>query len=235
MSQSKNFSGKIKGQSAKGHSFGSGARGKASEKKSYKRPERKEPKPPKKITATYLHNSGLYYLERFAASSAHFKTVMMRKVRKSCMHHTEQSYEDCEILVDELVARFIKTELLNDDVYVSGNVKSMRRRGLSERKIIAKLQSKGVKAETTRDALAEFYERHNINPQHSEFMSALKYARKKRLGTFYDPALKGDMTPELKDKHMARLARQGFAYDVCRKLFEIDQDDAQQMLYDERL
>ncbi len=67
-------------------------------------PYKKREKPaPKKITESYLHNSGLYYLQRFSASSEHFRSVMMRKVKKSCMHHTDQDYDACAVMVDKLV------------------------------------------------------------------------------------------------------------------------------------
>lgn len=222
MSQNKRFDQNIKDEKP------NTAKGKAGDKDG--RPKRKERKPPKKITSTYLHNSGLYYLERFAASSAHFKTVMMRKVRKSCAHHENQDFDECAALVDQLVERFIENGLLNDHLYIRGNVQSMQRRGISTRSIIAKLQGKGVHPDQTRQALEEFHEEHGTDPAKTELIGALKYARKKRLANFYDD----EIDPDLKNKQMARLARQGFSYDICQKVFATEVDEAEDMLHDHR-
>lgn len=87
-------------------------------------------KRPRKITETYLHNSGLFYLERFAASKAHFKVVMTRKVKRSCLYHVDQNYETCVEMVDALADRFEELGLINDAIYTRGCVESFRRRGL---------------------------------------------------------------------------------------------------------
>jgi regulatory protein len=75
----------------------------AQNKKSEKKTGRKKPK---KITAQYLHNAGLYYLQRFAASRGQFRSVMLRKIRRSCMEHREQDYEACAALVEKIVEKF---------------------------------------------------------------------------------------------------------------------------------
>lgn len=193
--------------------------------------QKKKPRPPKKITQSYLHNSGLYYLERFAASSAHFRTVMMRKVRKSCAHHKDQNFEECSALVDQLVEKFIGNGLLNDEAYVNGNVTSMRRRGLSTRSIVAKLQAKGVSPDQTRTALEAYHDDHEIDPQKAELLGALIYAKKKRMGCFGPEIIEHSD----KEKQMARLARQGFSYDICQRVFEMDEETAEDFIYENRL
>ena len=97
---------------------------------------------PRKISETYLHNSGLYYLERFAASKKHFKFVMKNKVKRSCMHHTEQDFEQCAAWVDALADKFEKVGLIDDDAYTNGLVASLRRKGKSRSAIINKLNIK---------------------------------------------------------------------------------------------
>src|SRR5687768_1034793 len=100
-------------------------------------------KPPKKITETYLHNAGLYYLQRFSASSESFRRVMMRKVERSCRAHPEQDRAECARMVDELVRKFLGAGLLNDGQYAEAMVSTLRRRGLSSRAIQARLAARG--------------------------------------------------------------------------------------------
>ena len=41
--------------------------------------KRREKKPPKPITESYLRNVALWYMERYASSSANLKAVLMRR------------------------------------------------------------------------------------------------------------------------------------------------------------
>ena len=174
--------------------------------------KKREKRPPKKITETYLHNSGLYYLQRFAASSAQFRKVMMRKVYKSCRHHTDQDEEACAAMVDEVIGKFQQAGLLNDDLYARGSVFSLRRQGKSKRAITAKLSQKGVDEDLIEEKLhAHAQESHT---EDAEFEAALIHARKKKLGPYrrdeeYDA-----------QKELASLARAGFSYDVARRVLD---------------
>ena len=175
---------------------------------------KKTPKKPKKITETYLHNSGLYYLQRFATSTENFRRVMMRKVDKSCRAHPEQQVEDCRKLVDDLITKFVKSGLLNDPVYARSIVNSQRRAGKSLRTIQGYLRSKGLSSEVTEQAIQEFNEDRDKDPAQIEYESAMIFARKKRLGPF--------RTSEEYDtqKELGRLARAGYSYDTARRVLE---------------
>jgi regulatory protein len=189
-------------------------------------PEKPRPqKAPKRITDTYLHNSGLYYLERYSASSSHFRTVMLRKVKRSCMHHTDQNYEDCSKLVDDLIVKFERSGLLNDDLYIASMVASFRRKGLSKRMIIQKLLMKGIAAETVNTYLSEYNEQKNKSTESTELKAAAIFCRKKKLGAY-----KGINTPE-PDKQLARLARAGFGFGAAKKILEMSEDDLHTLIY----
>lgn len=210
---------------------------KANKAKPRNKKKRKEPRPPKKITESYLHNSGLYYLQRFSSSSANFKAVMMRKVWKSCNHHTDQDKDECEAMVDKTVAKFEELQLLDDAAYTRGMVTSLRRRGLSRRAILTKLKIKGIAAERTAAALDKYEQENLRNPEEAELIAALTMARKKHLGPFIRAdRIKPDMDDEERkkeqDKAMAKLARGGFGYNIVRRVFNMSFDDADQFLYD---
>jgi regulatory protein len=172
----------------------------------------------KKITADYLHNSGLYYLQRFSASSGQFHTVMLRKIKRSCHDHPEQDYEDCVTLLDRTVEKFIRAGLLNDDLYTQGAVKSLRRQGKSRRSIVMKLQHKGVAP----DLVAEKLDAHDAEkPEDGDLISALIFIRRKKSGPF------GNANRE---KTLAAMARAGFSYEISNKAMALSREDAEYLL-----
>lgn len=179
---------------------------------------RGERKPPKKITETYLHNSGLYYLQRFAASAGQFRIVMQRKIDRSCQYHADQRREDCIALLDALIAKFESIGLLNDEGYARGMVITLRRRGLSERAILMKLQNRGLPESRIKDALATYNDENRIDPAQSEYRAALRLAQKKRVGPYASDEF-------AYDKALSAFARAGFSFDVARRVLDMTADD----------
>jgi regulatory protein len=173
---------------------------------------------PKKITETYLHNSGLYYLQRFAASKAHFKSVMMRKVRRSCQHHTDQDLEACKAMVERLAGVFEASGLLNDESYVNGAVASLMRQGRSDKYIRAKLLSKRLSLEQISSALEAYRENDGKTAEDTEIEAALRFIRRKKIGPYRPQELR----PEYLRKDLGALARAGFSYDIAQRVLEKD-------------
>lgn len=190
---------------------------------------KREFKPPKKITDRYLHNSGLAYLQRFPASSAHFKSVMMRKIDKSCRHHTEQNRDDCEVLLNALTVKFQDMGLLDDTAYLQGMVTSLRRRGLAARQIEMKLMQKGLDKEDIINTIRQYDSDELDDEYNGDFHAALIFARKKRLGP-YDKTQRH--TPE---KSFASLARAGYSYDIAKKVIEMSDDELEEIMKHSRV
>lgn len=200
-----------------------------------KRPAQKIPR---RITETYLHNSGLYYLQRYATSSANFRTVMLRKVKRSCQHHQDQNYEDCAGLVEALILKFEASGLLNDQMYLEGAIRSFRRKGLSKRAIFKKLSQKGLNEDQILPVLSAHdedlinipYSDHNTDHQ-AEITAAAIFCRRKRLGAF-NPAPRDNNDPERDNDHqkqMAKLARAGFGFDVVRKVLAKSREELEEL------
>ena len=183
-----------------------------------KKETRKTPRPPRKITETYLHNAGLYYLQRFAASAAHFKKVMMRKINKSCDWHKDQNREDCIALLDRLVLKFQNTGLLDDESYSRGMVVSLRRRGLSRRLIHARLSAKGLGQDDIEKALQQYEE--DLDGD-AELIAALRLAQRKKIGPYRREDTIDDHTY---NKALGMLARAGFSYDISQKVMGMERD-----------
>ena len=179
-------------------------------------------KTPKKITESYLQNAGLFYLERFAASSGHFREVMLRKVKKSCHAHPEQNYETCAALVDKLVKKFEDSGLLDDQTYTRSMVSSLRRRGKSARAIHAHLKTKKLDNSLIANALENHDCEDHENAAEAEYQAALTFARKKRIGPFNKNQ---DIDIQ---KELGRFARAGFSYDTARIVLNINSDEIEQ-------
>jgi regulatory protein len=187
------------------------------------RKARQQKKPPKKITAAHLHNTGLHYLQRFPASTAHFRAVMMRRIDRSCRHHADQDRDGCARLLDELIGKFVAMGLLDDAGYTRGMVNSLRRRGHSGRAIHAKLSARGLPRADIDAALSAHADEHGGTGGDSDMRAALLLARRKRLGPFGRGA-------ERTDRDMAALARAGFGYDIVSRVMAMDLPAAEEYL-----
>lgn len=180
-------------------------------------------KPPKKISEKYLYNSGLHYLQRFPASTHHFKTVMMRKINKSCRHHTDQDKDECIKALDKVAEQFIELGLLNDDAYLKGMVTSYRRRGLSSMQIKMKLQQKGFSDYQVIEELKKFDREEFDTNNEGDLKAAMIFARRKKLGP-YD--INERKTPE---QAMGAMARAGYSFDVTKKILNMDLEEIEKL------
>lgn len=172
--------------------------------------------PPKRISQTYLHNSGLYYLQRFSSSVENFRRVFKRKIINSCRHHIDQDLESCFELLEKIIENFKRVDLLNDETYAQGKINSLRRSGQSTKSVIQKMQVKGINQEMTQEMLRKFEDR----DENSELNAALIFARKKRIGPYTNFEKEFDYT-----KQLAAMARAGFSYEISAKIIKMTQDD----------
>jgi len=189
--------------------------------------EKDKKRPPKKITRDYLHNAGLYYLQRFAASTSHFRKIMDRKIMRSCAFHKDQDPDTCRALLDELIIRFQDAGLLDDLLYTKGMITSMRRRGLSARAIKSRLNIKGLATELVKEQLRLYDEQTQTQTTcPADLQAAIILARKKRIGPYAPAAKKHTNTDtETQNREKRRMlgifARAGYSYDIAKKVMDM--------------
>jgi regulatory protein len=184
-------------------------------------PEKSSPRsrpPVKKITATYLENSGKFYLERFPASTAQFRRVMTRKIDRSCRTHADQDREECLNLLETLISRFQTIGFLDDPAYASGLRYSLTQRGYSSSRITQTLRQKGISPDWLQEASA----REPLNPDH-DWLAALRWIKKKRLGAY-------STRDEGPNRALASLARAGFEFDMARKALSLTVEETEEHL-----
>jgi len=178
-------------------------------------------RPPPRITGSYLENAALHYLERFAASSAGLRRVLMRKVDRSLAHWGGER-ADHAAQVDVLMAKLTRLGYLDDQAYAAMKTRALNRQGKGSRAIRANLAAKGVEAETITQALDGLAEDH----AEPDLEAAIRLARKRRLGPYRAP----DKRAETRAKDLAALARAGFDFDIARRVIEAESPDALEAL-----
>jgi regulatory protein len=194
----------------------------------------------RKITESYLQNSGLYYLQRYAASEAHFKTIMSRKIDRSIIDHPDLDKTQCLEWLDEIAQKFIKAGYLNDERYATGLLQSLQVKGRSQKQIQGRMRHAGVAPDiierVAQARYAEMAERIDASdlPSNwplntlnlSEYIAALKCARKRRIGPFEYMSAQ----PKPHDKALAMMARNGFSYDIAQTILATDKVEAEDIM-----
>lgn len=180
--------------------------------------QKKRKRNPRKISQTYLENAGLYYLERYSSSSANFRKVMMRKIKRSCEFH-KTNVEDFTPLLDKLIVRYQEVGLLNDHLYARGKVESLRRKGLGERAIVARLKEKGLNYDEVKRALNAI----DYDKENAELEAAYAYVKRKKLGRYRTREI--DDMEKLQRRELASLARAGYSFDIAKKALDFHEDD----------
>jgi regulatory protein len=173
-------------------------------------PSRRARPQPKPTTPERLHAGALFYLERFATSSANLRRVLMRRVNRSALLHGTDPAEGA-LWVEALIARFVETGLLNDAAYAEAKVTSLHRRGTSKRLMAAKLAAKGVDRDLAQALLND--DAGETRPG-GDLAAAAALARRRRMGPYRSP----DRQAEFREKDLAAFARTGFSRRVAERI-----------------
>lgn len=175
-------------------------------------------RPVRKATRQSLENAALHYLERFAASADSLRRVLMRRVERSARAH-DTDREEGAAAVSAILERFREAGLLDDAAYAEGRIATLHRRGLSARGIRRQLAAKGVDRDTVEAALSGLA----AEMPDPDLAAAIAYARRRRLGPW-----RGADRASRRDRDLAALARQGFAYDIALRVIDAADPDALQ-------
>ena len=166
---------------------------------------------PRRTTPSYLRNSALHYLERYASSSAHLRRLLLAKVERSARAYGTDR-EAGKVAVDALIQDLLDKRLLDDTRYAAERAQALHRRGASARAIRGQLLAKGVASELIEHALTTLHAEVG-NP---ELAAALAYARRRRLGPYRSPEARA----ATRERDLAAFGRQGFDYDIARRVID---------------
>lgn len=165
---------------------------------------------PKPATAEELERAALEYLNRFDATAAKLRAVLLRRVRRSAEAHGTDP-EQGRRTIDALIDRYQQSGLVSDVRYAATMAHSLRARGASLRAIRYKLSARGVSDEDVAAAL-----RSEGIEEDGELDAARELARRRRLGPFRDSADRERHA----HRDYAALARAGFPREVVERVLE---------------
>ncbi len=166
-------------------------------------------KRPRKISAKYLENAAVFYLQRYSSTVAGLRKALIRKIDRSVREHGGSRDEHLPT-VDALLGKLEGSGLLNDQSFAMHKADSLRASGRSTRVIALKLRQKGVPTAMANSQIAR------VKAEIPDDEAAKVFAKKKRLGPFRRVA-DAATRKELRQKDLAAMARAGFSYDVAKR------------------
>lgn len=182
--------------------------------KSDKPRQRRQPRPlsPERVR-TKLERSALHYLERYSATTARLRSVLLRRLSRWELAEPLSETQAAE-LVDAQVAKLQEAGLVNDRAFAEGRALTLARRGKPRRAIAATLRAKGVGAADIDHALESLAEEF----ADIDRSAAAAYARRRRLGPYRRPDVRADK----RDKDIAAMARAGFAFGLAQTVIDAE-------------
>ena len=142
------------------------------------------------------------YLSKYDSSKVNLINVLKRKI----LRLKTPNYEKRRLIniVESIIIKLEKNNFINDDRYSSTKILSLSNSGKSKNFIFNYLIKKGVNKSQIQNNL-NLMQQDNDN---WELNSAKIFAKKKKL-------LEKDQSYE---KNLAKMARAGFSYDICKKI-----------------
>jgi regulatory protein len=180
----------------------------------------------RRFTADYVHNAALFYLQRYAASSGRVRSVLTRKLKRSCADHPDQDEGALAHLIDQEIEKLQRVELLKDDQLAGQLAEGWRGRGMAARMIAIKLQQRGFDKSVIQKTMMESAtDTTTDTTSDQEEQAALRYLKRRKLGFFAAIAPQDRQAVlKLKQKSWASLARQGYDPDLIERVLMMKPD-----------
>jgi len=168
-----------------------------------------------KVTVEEMRNFAFAYVEKYAPSKQQLKTYLLKKYLKTSVPNVKK--QDVTNLIDIVLSDLEKSKFINDKFYSDSKAKSMIQRGSSINKIRNYLFGKGINSEFIKETVDKI----NLENSDQDFFSAIKLCKKKRIG----PARAEDNRTLFYKKDISLLARNGFNFDISKKVMDIEKND----------
>ncbi|MBB3352144.1 regulatory protein [Rhizobium sp. BK049] len=162
---------------------------------------------------SWARNSAIYRLERRMMTEKQLFDAITRKAK--------EKFEDIgaaqlKALADFAVRFAYDNKALDDGAYAEISTRSQLRGGRSKRAIARKLAAKGVAGDKVGAALEEA----------DDLYAAAIFARKRAFGPFR----RVELDEKRKAKELSAFARNGFSFDIGRKVFDMSLEDAEEVI-----
>ena len=162
------------------------------------------------VTRDELDAVALRYLDRFDTSAKNLRRVLARHLKRAAVERGADATRDATTLVDELLARYQASGVLDDSRFAGAMASGLRRRGASGRAIAQKLRMRGVDGEVAHRALQGVDADVGAD---AELEAARAFVRKRRIGHLRSE----EERAANRRRDLGALARAGFGMDVARR------------------
>ena len=166
-------------------------------------------------TVEEMRKFSFSYIEKYAPSKQQLKTYLLKKYLKLKTEKVKK--QDIKDLIDVVTEDLEKSKFLSDKFYSESKAKSLIQKGSSINKIRNYLISKGIKDQQIKETIDKI----NENNEDQDFFSAIKLCKKKRIG----PSRVEDNRPLFYKKDISILARNGFNFEISKRVMELNKDD----------
>lgn len=161
----------------------------------------------------WARNSALYRLGRQMLTEKQLFEAITRKGR---LKFEGISEAQLKAVADFAVSFAYDINALDDTVYAETSTRSAVRNGKSKRMIAQRLSRKGIENAVADAAL----------DQADDLLAAVIFARKRGFGPFR----RGDLDDRRKAKELSAFARNGFSFEIGKRIFLMRLPDAEEIL-----
>ncbi|QKK31521.1 recombination regulator RecX [Rhizobium indicum] len=162
---------------------------------------------------SWARNSAIYRLERRMMTEKQLFDAITRKAKEK---FEEISAAQLKAIADFAVKFAYDNKVLDDSAYAEISTRSAVRGGKSKRAIAQKLAAKGVASDKVEAALEEA----------DDLYAAAIFARKRAFGPFR----RVELDEKRKAKELSAFARNGFSFDIGKKVFDMSFEDAEEVI-----
>jgi regulatory protein len=162
---------------------------------------------------SWARNSTVYRLERRMMTEKQLFDAIARKAKEK---FEDISAAQLKAVADFAVKFAYDNRVLDDSAYAEISTRSAVRGGKSKRAIAQKLAAKGVSSDKVEVALEEA----------DDLYAAAIFARKRAFGPFR----RVELDEKRKAKELSAFARNGFSFDIGRKVFDMSFEDAEEVI-----
>jgi len=161
----------------------------------------------------WARNSTIYRLGRQMMTEKQLFDAITRKAREKFEGITPAQMK---AVADSAIQFGYSQGALDDGAYAEISTRSAVRSGKSKKAIAFRLASKGVAAATAETALDEA----------DDLFAAVVFARKRGFGPFR----RADLDEKRKAKELSAFARNGFSFEIGRRVFDMALEEADDVL-----
>ena len=145
------------------------------------------------------------YLRKYNTSKKNLDRILHSKVRRMNLEKKDKFILHSSIA--SIITDLEINKLIDDKNFAQSKIHSLSLQGKSKISIISYLVQKGIE----KNLIEESFENLELKNPNWETESAKIFARKKRLGIKYSNNF---------EKDLAKMARAGFNYNLCKKILE---------------